>query len=141
MGDFNSPEINWEHHTAGKIGARIFLKNLDDDFIEEVIKEMTWKDALLDLLLPNRVDLMSGVEIGGCLGHSNLEVINIKIPVDRRKSACKTSALDMRKADFRLLKKLVNEGQKEFQCPELEDCDCENGQFQVNCETVQVLLL
>lgn len=51
---------------------------------------------------------MSKVEIGSHLGHSNPEVIEFKIPVDRRKSACKNSALDMRKADFRLLKKLVS---------------------------------
>ncbi|KAJ7407222.1 hypothetical protein BTVI_63707 [Pitangus sulphuratus] len=34
MGDFNLPEINWEHHTAGTTQARRFLKNLDDNFME-----------------------------------------------------------------------------------------------------------
>lgn len=35
MRDFNLSEINWEHHTAGKTGARRFLKNLDDNSMEE----------------------------------------------------------------------------------------------------------
>lgn len=66
---------------------------------------MTWKDTFLDLLLLSGVDLMSKVEIAP--GHSDPVGIESKIPVDRRKSAYKTSALDMKKADFILLKKLV----------------------------------
>lgn len=108
MEDFYSPEINWDHHAAGKTWVCRFLKILDDNFIEQVIKELAWKGAFLDLLLLNRVGLLSKVEIGSHHGHSDPEEIQFKIPVDRRKSACKTSALNMRKADFRLLKKLVN---------------------------------
>lgn len=55
-----------------------FLKNLDDSFKEQVLREAIEKDALLDLLLVNRVDVVSGVEIGSCLGHSNQEEIKLK---------------------------------------------------------------
>ncbi|KAJ7405426.1 hypothetical protein BTVI_69140 [Pitangus sulphuratus] len=72
---------------------------------QEVLREPTQKDAL-DLLLVNRVDLVSEVEIGGHLGHSDHEVIKFKISVDRSKSASKTSTLDMRRVDFRLLREL-----------------------------------
>ncbi|KAJ7415372.1 hypothetical protein WISP_78589 [Willisornis vidua] len=51
-----------------------------------------------------KVALVSEVDIGGCLGHSNHEVIEFKISVDRRKSASKTSALDMRRVNFSLLR-------------------------------------
>ncbi|KAJ7407901.1 hypothetical protein WISP_123994 [Willisornis vidua] len=40
-------------------------KNLEDKFMEQVLRELTRKDALLDPLLVNRMDLMSQVEIGG----------------------------------------------------------------------------
>lgn len=60
MGDFNLPEIKWEHHTAGTNQARRFLNNLDDSFVKQVLREPTQKGALLDLLLVNSVDLMSG---------------------------------------------------------------------------------
>ncbi|KAJ7415274.1 hypothetical protein BTVI_38760 [Pitangus sulphuratus] len=53
------------------------------------------------------VDLGTKVEIGGHLGHSHHGVIEFKISADRRKSASKTSALDMRRADFRLFRKLA----------------------------------
>ncbi|KAJ7423497.1 dtw domain-containing protein 2 [Pitangus sulphuratus] len=58
MGDFNLPEINWEHHTTGTTQARRFTKDLDENFMEEVPREPTWRDALLDLLLVNQVDLL-----------------------------------------------------------------------------------
>ncbi|KAJ7406063.1 hypothetical protein WISP_136041 [Willisornis vidua] len=52
------------------------------------------------------MDLVSKVEMGGHLGQSDHEVIEFKISVERRKSASKTSTLDMRRADFRLLREL-----------------------------------
>lgn len=58
-------------------------------------------------MLVNREGVMNEV-IGGCLGHSNYEATGFKISVDRRKSARKTPALDLRRADFRLLRKLAS---------------------------------
>ncbi|KAJ7401350.1 hypothetical protein BTVI_96981 [Pitangus sulphuratus] len=43
--------------------------------------------------------------IGGCLRQSDHKTIRFKISVDRRKSASKISALDMRRADFRQKKR------------------------------------
>lgn len=84
-----------------------FLKNPDDSFMEQVLREATEKDALLDLLLVNRDDLVSEAEIGSCLSHGDQEEIEFKISVNRRKSAGKTSALDMKRARFRHLRQLV----------------------------------
>ncbi|KAJ7403393.1 hypothetical protein BTVI_77325 [Pitangus sulphuratus] len=108
MEDFNLPEINWEQHTAGTTQARRFLKNLDDSFMEKVLRKLTLKNALLDLLMVNRADLVSEVEISGCLGHSEHKVMELKVSVDRRKSTNKTSTQDMRIADFRLLRDLLS---------------------------------
>lgn len=108
MEGFNLPEINWEHHTAGTTCIRRFLKILDDSFMEQVLRELAARGSLLDLLLVNRVDLMSKVKIGGCLGRIDNKVIKFKISVDRKKGASKTPALDMKRADFRLLRELVS---------------------------------
>ncbi|KAJ7427226.1 hypothetical protein WISP_08865 [Willisornis vidua] len=43
------------------------------------------------------------------LGHSDHKVIEVKIPVDKSKCASKTSTLDLRRADFSLLRELVRE--------------------------------
>ncbi|GAB0190604.1 hypothetical protein GRJ2_001525700 [Grus japonensis] len=107
MGDFNLPDVNWEHHTADTSRSRSFLKHLDDNFLVQVLKEPMRKGALLDLLLVNREGLVGEVAIGGCLGHSDHEVVEFKIFGDRRKTATKTSTLNMGRADFRLLRELV----------------------------------
>ncbi|GAB0207049.1 ubiquitin-associated protein 1 [Grus japonensis] len=109
MGDFNLPDVNWEHHTADTSRSRSFLKHLDDNFLVQLLKEPTRKGALLDLLLVNREGLVGEVAIGGCLGHSDHEVVEFKIFGDRRKTATKTSTLDMGRADFRLLRELVSQ--------------------------------
>ncbi|GAB0177896.1 hypothetical protein GRJ2_000254900 [Grus japonensis] len=109
MGDFNLSDVNWEHHTADTSTSRSFLKHLDDNFLVQLLKELTRKGALLDLLLMNREGLMGELAIGGCLGHSDHEVVEFKIFGDRRKTDTKTSTLDMRRADFRLLRELVSQ--------------------------------
>ncbi|GAB0203307.1 hypothetical protein GRJ2_002796300 [Grus japonensis] len=109
MGDFNLPDVNWEHHTADTSRSRSFLKHLDDNFLVQLLKEPTRKGALLDLLLVNREGLVGEVAIGGRLGHSDHEVVEFKIFGDRRKTATKTSTLDMGRADFRLLRELVSQ--------------------------------
>lgn len=76
--------------------------------MEEVLRELAGKDSILDLLLVDRVDLMSKVEIGGCLGHIDHKMIKFKISVDRQKSASKIPALDMRRTGFRLLRELMS---------------------------------
>ncbi|KAF4794824.1 hypothetical protein TURU_098496 [Turdus rufiventris] len=58
-------------------------------------------------------DLMSEVMIDGHLGYSNHETTEFKISVDRKKCTTKTSNLDMRTADFRRLRELM----EELQCP------------------------
>lgn len=69
-------------------------------------------------------DLVSKVEIGRCLGHTNHEVVKIKISVGRKKSASNTSTLDVREAGFRLLRKVWSKvpGKMFLQCCSLFKC-------------------
>lgn len=78
------------------------LKNPDDNFMAQFLKEQNWKDTLLDLLLVHREDFVSKVGVGSCSGHCNHEAIELKISFDRRKSASETSTLAMRR-DFNRL--------------------------------------
>lgn len=73
-----------------------------------MLRELTRKGALLDLLLVNREGLVSEEVIGGCLEQSNHEANESKISVDRRKNASKTSSLDTKTADFGLLRDRVS---------------------------------
>ena len=108
MGEFNLPDVNWEYHTAGTNRSRRFLNHLDDKFLIPVLRELTRKGAFLDLFLIERESLMGEVATGGCLGHSSHEAVKFQIYGNRRKPASKTSTLDMRRADFRLLRELLS---------------------------------
>ena len=108
MGDFNLPDVNWDHYMADTSKSRRFIKHLDDNFLVQVLREPTRKGALLNLLLEKREGLVGDMAIGSHLGHSDHEVVELRFYGDRRKTATKTSALDMGKADFRLLRELVS---------------------------------
>lgn len=54
-----------------------------------------------------RDDLVSEVKIGSRLGHNDHKEIEFTISVDRRRGASKTSALGMRRGDFRLFRELI----------------------------------
>ena len=54
MGYFNFLDINWEYHTADTNRSRKFLKHAEGNFLVQVLRELTRKGALLDLLFVNR---------------------------------------------------------------------------------------
>ncbi|KAM9591477.1 uncharacterized protein ACIBXB_006274 [Morphnus guianensis] len=149
--------INWEYHTVDTNRSRKFLKHIEDNLLVQVLRELTRKGALLDLLFVNREGLMGEVVIGGCLGHSDHEVVEVQIVGNRRKTANKTLTLDMGRGDFGLLKEDVdkvetfnaffasvlntNDGPWDPQSPVLEDHDWGNDKLPAVPELVRDLLL
>lgn len=78
VGHFSLPDVMWEHHTDDTNRSRRVLKHMDDNFLVWVLRQPAGKVALLDSFLVNREDLMSKMEMSGCLGHSNHEAIEFK---------------------------------------------------------------
>lgn len=66
------------------------------------------KGILLDLLFIDTKTFIGEMVIGGCLGHSDHQVVDFQIVSDRGKTAINTSTLAMGRADFWLLKDLVS---------------------------------
>ncbi|TRZ13166.1 hypothetical protein HGM15179_013946 [Zosterops borbonicus] len=77
MGDFSLPEFNWKHHIGGAALSQMIPEDLDDNFMS-ILRELTWKDTVLDLLLVNRVDLMSKTETGDILATATMKRLNLK---------------------------------------------------------------
>ncbi|PKU32319.1 adaptin ear-binding coat-associated protein 1 [Limosa lapponica baueri] len=75
VGDFNLPDINWAHNTAEREQSRRFLECVEDNFLTQLVRELTREGALLDLLFVNREGLVGDVMVEGCLGHSDHEMI------------------------------------------------------------------
>lgn len=101
-----------------------FLKHCGDNFLVQVLKELTRKSSFLGLLLVNRKGLMKEVAIGGHPGHGSHKAVKYKFFDDRRKIATKTSVLDMERPNLRLLRELVSKVlcKTAFEGMELHQC-------------------
>ncbi|KAF1487797.1 hypothetical protein FQV18_0002667, partial [Eudyptula minor novaehollandiae] len=109
MGDFTFPDVNWDCHTADRQKSRKFvLKHIEYYCLIEVLRELSKKGALLDLLFVNRDGCMGEVMVGGCLVHSDHETVEFKIFGNTRKTVSRDATVDFGRAGFRLLKELVS---------------------------------
>ncbi|RMC06974.1 hypothetical protein DUI87_16426 [Hirundo rustica rustica] len=107
VGDFNLPDICWELNTAEKRQSRKSLECMEDNFLSQLVGEPTRGGTMLDLLFVNRDGLVEDVVVGGRLGQSDHEIIEYSIFGEVRRSTSKTLALDFRRADFGLLRRLI----------------------------------
>ncbi|PKU47386.1 adaptin ear-binding coat-associated protein 1 [Limosa lapponica baueri] len=107
-GDFNLPDISWEHNTTEKEQFRSFLECVRDNFLTQLVREPTREGALLDLLLVNREGLAEDVTVGGCLGHRDHETIEFSILREARRGASRTATMDFWRADFGLFRNLLD---------------------------------
>lgn len=88
--------------------SRKFLKHLYGNSLAQVLMDMIRKHALLDLILVNRESHMDEMAISSHHGNNDNKVVKFKILGDRRKTATKTSTLNTRRTDFRLLEDLIS---------------------------------
>ncbi|GAB0205531.1 hypothetical protein GRJ2_003018700 [Grus japonensis] len=83
------------------------LKHTEGYFLIQVLRDLTRKGVLLDLLFVNRDGLMGEGMIGGCLGHKDDDIVEFKIFGNMRKTVRRDATLDFGGAGFRLLKELL----------------------------------
>ncbi|GAB0185962.1 mitochondrial enolase superfamily member 1 [Grus japonensis] len=110
VGDFNLPDVCWKYSTAERKQSRRFLEHVEDNFLTQLVSESISEGALLDLLFTNREGLVSDVMVGGHLGHSDHEMIEVLILREVRRGVSRTATLDIWRADFGLFRRLVDRG-------------------------------
>lgn len=96
LGDFNHL-IFWKD---SKYGSRRFLECVDENFLIQMIKEPTRKDALLDLILTNEAELVVDVKVGGRLGCTDHETMQFRIQSGGSGVKSRTATLNFRRAVF-----------------------------------------
>ena len=107
MGDFNLPDVYWKYNTAERKQSRRFLERVGVNFLTQLVSEPTRDVAPLDFFLVNREGLVGDGKAGGCLGHSNHELIEFLILGKVRRGVSRTATLGFQRANFGLLKRLV----------------------------------
>ena len=81
---------------------------MEDNFLTQLVSELTRGGALLDLLLVNREELVGQVKAGGRLGCSDHEMIEFSILGETKRGVSKPATLDFRRADFDPFKRLID---------------------------------
>ena len=107
MGDFNFPDICWIYNTADREQSGRFLECVGDNFLTELVKEPVKGSKILDLLFVNREGLVGNVRVGGRLGHSDHEMLDISILAEPRRGVSRTATLDFRRANLNLFRTMV----------------------------------
>ena len=107
VGDFNFPDICWVYNTVDREQSWRFLECVEDNFLTQLVRELTRGSNILDLLSVNRECLVGDVKVGGRLGHSDHEMLDFSIPVEPQRGVSRTATLDFQRADFNLFRTMV----------------------------------
>ncbi|XP_073519598.1 uncharacterized protein [Phyllobates terribilis] len=100
MGDFNYPDIDWETESCRSQKGNRFLSIIKDNYLSQLVQEPTRGTALLDLILTNRPDRITEVQVGGHLGNSDHNIIQFHMCFSRVPSKGVTKTLNFRRAKF-----------------------------------------
>lgn len=65
MGGFNHPGICWKGLWLGTSNLGDFWKVLKINVLVQLIGELTWRDALLDMLLTSKKELVEDAKVKG----------------------------------------------------------------------------
>lgn len=90
---------------VGDREAQNFLAVIQDSFLKPLIKTPKREDRILDLLLTNREDIVSNIEIGDTLGNSDHKEVRLNVNWEKRLNSNNTLVPDFRKADFEGLRR------------------------------------
>ena len=93
MGDFNHSDICWISNTARNTRSSWFLKCTDNNFLMQVVEELTRGDGLLDLVFTQKEGQVWDVEVWGSLGCSDHEMVDFKTLCERSKAMNKIATL------------------------------------------------
>ena len=100
LGNFNHSNISWKGSRAGHRQSRRSLECIDGNCLTQVIKKLMRGDALLNLILTNKEELVGDVEAGGGLGCSGHEMMEFRILRAENRAKSRITALDIKRADF-----------------------------------------
>jgi len=118
MGDFNSPDIEWNILSSIINRSSVFVNCILCNFLSQMVQELTRHAALLDLILTNDENTVNDIEVRETLGASGHYIIRFnwnmrsgpKLQVNREKIS------DLRNRDLSKFRAMLNEidWEKEF---------------------------
>ncbi|XP_059811731.1 uncharacterized protein LOC132384561 [Hypanus sabinus] len=85
MGDFNFPNIDWHLISSNGLDGAEFVKCVQDGFLSQYVDRLTRRNAILDLVLGNKLGQVIDLSVGEHLGDSDYRSLafNIIMKKDR----------------------------------------------------------
>ncbi|CAJ0940289.1 unnamed protein product, partial [Ranitomeya imitator] len=108
MGDFNYPDINWESETCETHKGNRFLLITKKNYLSQLVQNPTRGAALLDLILSNRPDRITNLQVVGHLGNSDHNIVQFHLSFTRGTCQGVTKTLNFRKSKFDQLRDALN---------------------------------
>ncbi|CAJ0923047.1 unnamed protein product [Ranitomeya imitator] len=108
MEDFNYPDINWETETCETHKGNRFLLITKKNYLSQLVQNPTRGAALLDLILSNRPDRITNLQVVGHLGNSDHNIVQFHLSFTRGTCQGVTKTLNFRKAKFDQLRDALN---------------------------------
>lgn len=102
MADFIFPDTSCEYHTAEMSRSETPLQFVGENFLSQVLRDLTRKDTLLHLLAVNGEGRWDG------LGHSDRETVEFKIVGVMRKKDSRAAILDFERASVTLFRVVLS---------------------------------
>jgi len=108
VGDFNHPNVYWQDNIAGHKQSRRLLECMDDNFLLQVIERPMSRDAVLDLVLINKLGLVGNSNPKGSFGCSDHKEVWFRILRAAREAQSKLTTMDFMSTDFGLFRDLLS---------------------------------
>ena len=117
VGDFNSPEINWESWSVSSSETHPsfkFIECLRDNFLFQHVHSNTrhrfgQEPSCLDLVLSDKEEIIENLKIGGKLGANVHNSILFNITCQFEKEAVNKQRPNFYKADYRLIREYLSQ--------------------------------
>ena len=103
LGDFNYRGIDWDFGMGDRDSER-FLDVIEECGLNQMVKEPTREDSILDLLLVNYVSLIEEVRLGSTLGNSDHRMIWFQLNFEGKLEPNHAVVPDFRRANWRRFK-------------------------------------
>jgi hypothetical protein len=108
MGDFNFPELKWSQPESLS-DSHLFLKCLNDNFLEQLVDEPTRGNNILDLVITSDISIINSVTVGEPFETSDHQVIRFELIGKRSEVHHNKAGFNYFKANYVEIRKFAAE--------------------------------
>jgi ribonuclease P/MRP protein subunit RPP40 len=115
IGDFNYPNVDWKNHLAKGSGRR-FLKVVDDCFLQQLTKDKTCGENVLDLVFVTDNKLIDEVTVVQGIGKSVHEMVLFNLIIRKKRTIGieKVNDFNYARGEYKLMADMCNQVEWEY---------------------------